>query len=227
MINNTNKGFIIMNGADEIRKYINLFENRQPSDDISYVDAGKNKAATVNKEFEKVTATLTGNESGKFTKLAKKFKLLDMIAKRASEKRNQLNEQTKEAVDGLFDVEDQWLTRYVETVSMSVTVAKSTMDSPVTTEKFDSSAFLAELYTIVDEGLFPVIKELESKYTTIETKTKKGGEGRLATVKIKESDSDSVYEKLESFSDTFKQRMDPLLESIGSRISEMKMQMNS
>jgi hypothetical protein len=86
---------------------------------------------------------------------------------------------------------------------------------------------LAELYTIVDEGLFPVIKELESKYTTIETKTKKGSEGRLATVKIKESHSDSVYEKLESFSDTFKQRMDPLLESIGSRISEMKMQMSS
>ena len=216
-----------MSSPDEIRKYINILtEARKDSPHVSYELAGKNKAATLRQEFEKITATLTGPESGKFTKLAKKYKILDMIAKRASERRDELNEQTKQAVDGLFDVEDQWLTRYVDSVSMAVTVAKSTRDEEATTEKFDKDAFLAELYKIADEALLPVIKELEEKYTSIDTKTKKGKPGRLATVKVKEAEGDDgMYSRLEEYSDDFKSKLMPILNAVGQKLNDMRQQM--
>jgi hypothetical protein len=220
-----------MTSPSEIRKYINILtEARKDSPHINYELSGKSKAATARKEFEKITATLTGPESAKFTKLAKQYKVLDMISKRASERRDALNEKTKKAVDDLFDVQDEILTRVVDSVSVAVTVAKSTQDEEVTTSTFDKEGFIDELTEklsqINDGALIPILKELEERYTIIETKIKKGKPGRLASVKVKEAEGDDIFSALENYASQFKSKITPILDSIGQELDQMKQQVS-
>ena len=209
--------------SSEMRKYINILsESRQEKDGISYEIAGPTKKATAAGEFSKITATLSGPESAKFTRLAKKYKILDMIAKRAAERRDKLNEETREKVQGLFDVEDAVLTRYVETVSLSITLAKATEASTAETRTVDIDGLLAELYETVDEKLIPVIKELEEKYTKIGTKTTKASPGALR-VKIKE---DLSLDGIESYAEQFKSTIMPILDQVSKELSQIESQIS-
>ena len=209
--------------SSEMRKYINILsESRQEKDGISYEIEGPTKKATAAGEFSKITATLSGPESAKFTRLAKKYKILDMIAKRAAERRDTLNEETREKVQGLFDVEDAVLTRYVETVSLSITLAKATEASTSETRTIDIDGLLAELYETVDEKLIPVIKELEEKYTKIGTKTTKASPGALR-VKIKE---DLSLDGLESYAEQFKLTIMPILDQVSKKLSQIESQIS-
>ena len=211
--------------SSELKRYRIICEGfneaRQDSPHIVYTDAGKTKKATAAGEFDRVTATLTGAKSMAFTKISKRYQILDAIAKRAAERREMLNEQTREAVDELFDIEDKWITRYVESVSMAITVAKSSPEEKSDVQKFDTAGFLKELYEILGDELAPIIRELEEKYTTIEQITKKATDSKISKVTVKENMDEDLNSRLANFARQSKNILDPVLDRIGDDISNL------
>jgi len=114
-------------------------------------------------QVEKVIVTLTGNTSGKFTKLISKYKKLQKGIEQLQKVQSELNENIKEEVVELFDADDEVLTRIVDTVSATLTLAKKTT---VRSEKVDYSAILEKLVVMVPE-LEEQVKQLVEEHTKI------------------------------------------------------------
>lgn len=114
-------------------------------------------------QVEKVIVTLTGNTSGKFTKLISKYKKLQKGIEQLQKVQGELNENIKEEVVELFDADDEVLTRIVDTVSATLTLAKKTT---VRSEKVDYSAILEKLVEMVPE-LEEQVKQLVEEHTKI------------------------------------------------------------
>ena len=91
--------------------------------DLPYTEK-KSKGA-----IDKVIVTLEGNESGKFTKLAKRFKELREATDELSKTTDELNRDIKEQAIEFFDAADEIHTRIVETVSMTILIGKRQPDS--------------------------------------------------------------------------------------------------
>lgn len=217
-----------MNLVEEMKRYRSIVNEAKISDDpnISYEYKGKNKAATLRGEYDSVTATLSGNRSGVFTRMARQFKILDMLAKRTKERRDRLNEDARNAVKELFDAEDAALTRYVDTISLSITLAKDTKEETTDESKFDVEGFMNELYNTVNSDLIPVLKALEERYTIIEQKTRKGSEGAIKAIKLKEEYSDTLLDNLSKFANQFKDVVLTRLEQFDDAVNDIKEKYN-
>ncbi|MEM2159596.1 MAG: hypothetical protein QXN55_01425 [Candidatus Nitrosotenuis sp.] len=122
----------------------------------------------VKDKIDRVIVTLEGNQSGKFTKLAKRYKILQRALAVLTEKQGELNTQIKDQALEFFNAEDEVLTRVVETVSLTITVSKKTA---VTSTKIDYDAVIAQLTEMVPE-LKTKIDELIAANTEIK-KTEK------------------------------------------------------
>jgi arsenate reductase-like glutaredoxin family protein len=168
--------------SDSMRDLINIVE----SDDIEYTRTGSTKAKTAAGDFSKITATVSGRISEKFTKLATKFKQIDSLNKQM---------QSKMHVEELFLAEDAVLTRYINTKSLAITMSKDQEESEVSTTSFDTSGFVADLYELLDDDLEPVIKKLIEVHTKTNVKIRAAQKGKIS-VKLGES---SVLGKLAGF----------------------------
>jgi uncharacterized protein YdcH (DUF465 family) len=166
--------------SSDMRKLINLFEARTPTADISYALAGTTKGKTAAGDFSKITATVTGRTSEKFTKLAQKFNRIDLLSKEMNALREDVNQEAKDHIEGLFAAEDEVYTRYIDTVSLAITMSKSIESSETTVTDVDLEKFVGELVTVVSADLLPVIEALLAKHTTINKKIRAAQQGRLS-----------------------------------------------
>lgn len=139
-------------------KISDILEARIPGPEVTYTEK------EVKGKVDRVIAELKGHKSGAFTKLAFRYKIIDMILKRLNDKREILNIEAKERVSELFDVQDEIHTRVVNTISLTLTVAKATKKTP--SPKFDREGFMTELHEMLPE-LIDQLKVLEAKYTTL------------------------------------------------------------
>jgi hypothetical protein len=169
-----------MTDTTNMRTLINLFEDREINNpDVSYELAGTTKAKTAAEEFSKITAYISGRTSEWFTKLAKKFKQIDDLNKQMNELRNEANQEAKDALGDLFNAEDEIYTRYVDTVSLSITMSKAIEAKTTTTETLFIDDFLADLMKLVDTDLLPAVTALVTQHTKITTRTSAAQQGRV------------------------------------------------
>lgn len=145
--------------------------------------AVKYSVKEVKGKVERITVTLDGNKSGKFTRLSQKYKKIDRLLKSLAEKREGMNAEVKSSLIEYFDAEDAVFTRVVETVSLTAALAKSSGPG----SKVD--------YEEVVNGLLALQPELAEQIELLiaaATKATKGKEGGL-TVKVAEGKlSDAV-----------------------------------
>jgi chromosome segregation ATPase len=81
---------------------------------------------TVKEKIERVTAELKGKESATWTRIAKQYKELSDEIDSLKKKKDKLNVEIKDKATEIFDVEDQVLTRVVETTNLTITLSKKT-----------------------------------------------------------------------------------------------------
>ena len=165
---------------------IELFEARAQHDEIEYTEK---KAKGV---LDKVIAVLSGNKSGKYTRLAQRYKRVDRLAKLLKKERDELNAAAKEQMAELFDEEDATLTRVIETASLTLTLSKET--GPQKTEYFDVDGYVEALEGMVPE-LAEQIQALRKQYTTINEVTKKPS----LRVKVAEGPLDALWDKVKNY----------------------------
>lgn len=133
---------------------------------ITYKEKTKGKGA--NKIVDRVIAELKSHPSAIYTKMARKYAQIDRIKKLIEEKRNELNEQAKKDITALFNTEDQVYTRVIDTVSLTLTLAREEEPEEVTDTTVDYEGFMEELYETLPE-LEGMLKTILDKYTTIES----------------------------------------------------------
>jgi len=143
-------------------------EARDPS--VSY----SNKE--IKGKLERVTAILEGKDSAKYTKLASRYSRLKKSNELLKERQDELNKELRASVEGLFDAQDEIYTRVVDTVSLTVTLAKQ---APPST-KVDWESVVLKLTEMVPE-LEEQIKTLTKEFTTAGAVKAPG-----VTVKLKE-----------------------------------------
>jgi len=171
--------------SNDMRKIMNLLNEARQTDnpDVEYTETGSTKAKTAAKEFSKITAEVSGVTSAKFTRLAKKFKEIDDLNKRIQELRDRANQEAKDSIDEFFNAEDEVYTRYVDTVSLSITMSKAIEEETVQVSETNIQNFVEELYELVDGDLKPMIESLLEKHTKVQTKVRAAQQGRV-TVKL-------------------------------------------
>lgn len=177
------------------------------------------KETKVKNLLDKVTVKLSGNRSGVFTRLAKKYKQIDRLIDSLNAKRDQLNEQVKENIGELFDAEDEVLTRVVDTVSLTATLAKRVAASSKTTTDFDAEGFVEELYEMMPE-LTEQLNVLRNKYTIIETVDVPEKSPALR-VKVKESAETDVLAKISNYSELVAEKIDSNLHNFDMRFEAL------
>ena len=153
--------------------------------DYKYVSTGKTKGKTAAGEFSKVTATVSGKSSAALTRLAKKFNEINQLNKRIKILRDDANQEAKDQIAEVFDAEDAAYTRYIDTVSLGISMSKDIEQTDVDVIDVDQASFINELFDVVDAELLPVISDLLKKHTKITRKIKVAQQGRL-TVKLPE-----------------------------------------
>lgn len=133
--------------------------------DLPYTEK-KSKGA-----IDKVIVTLQGNESGKFTKLAKQFKELKEKTEELSKATDKLNAEIKEEAIEFFDAADEIHTRIVETVSMTILIGKRQPDSIEKTSKVDYEQIIKDITALVPD-LAEQIDDIIKANTQVEEKLK-------------------------------------------------------
>ena len=139
------------------KEHLTLLEAR--SENATYTEK------QVKNVLDKVTATLSGNESGVMTKLAKRYARLEASMKAMKIKHEELNARLKGDVQGYFDAEDVVLTRVVETAQFTLTMAKEIKKTTPTTS-VDYAAIAEALAELIPDELQSKIDEITAKYTS-------------------------------------------------------------
>lgn len=142
------------------KETIILSEARNP--DLTYSEK------VVKNKIDRVTVELAGNPSGVMSRLTSRYDRLDKAIKTMSVKRNEMNEQIKENVTGLFDAEDIVLTRVVETVSFTLTLSKLVKSSEQNPKVVvDYEAIAKELAKLIPEELQTQVEAITKMYTEV------------------------------------------------------------
>jgi hypothetical protein len=110
------------------------------------------------------------------------------LIEQLEERKNELNAETKKAVESYFDAEDEVFTRVVETVSMTATLSKLAQPTP----KVDYEKVVDELLKLMPE-LTDKVNELKKAATTM-SKPK----SPMLSVKVNEG-ADGLLDKLKSY----------------------------
>jgi hypothetical protein len=140
-----------------------LAEDRDPSLKYTIKYTAKKTANLA----DRVIVELEGNRSGVMTRLTKRYKRLDEVAKLLQVRRDAVNVQMKEESEALFDATDATLTRVVETLSATITLSKAERGADKAPKKnVDFEAIVKALGEMVPE-LTDKIVELTEKYTEL------------------------------------------------------------
>ena len=144
-----------------------LFEARRR--DIQYLDTRAKGVLT------KITAQLSGVDAANVSRLMTRYKRLEDTLLAIQERRNALNAEVKKLADDLFEAEEVFVTRVIETAAYTITVTKFTPASEKP-KKFevDYEAAFKELLTLVSE-LEEKGKQILVKYKTAVEQKDSGG----------------------------------------------------
>lgn len=180
------------------------------------------KEAKVKGLVDKVTAKLSGSQSGIFTKLATRYKKIDNALKKLGDAREELNEEVKMHMTELFDAEDETLTRVVETVSMTANLSKRTPAGTKQVETFDAAGMIEELYETMPE-LTEQLDYLTKKYTKIK-EVQVSAKSPALRVKVNEDHNDSAdfYNKVEKYSEIAAYKVMSKLDEYDQKISHIQ-----
>lgn len=135
-------------------------EARQPSDTIEYTDTVANK-------IEKVTATLRGHDSAKYTVLANKLEEISRLTTEIKKLQGEVKAETKELIVDLFDAADAAKTRVVETVSVTLQLSKD----PKPTETIQYAKVLDALEKHLTPELITVLTRLKEDFKSTTQKS--------------------------------------------------------
>jgi hypothetical protein len=216
--------------SNSMRTIMSLLESRREGDpNVSYTLAGSTKGETAAGEFSKITATLKGRTSEEFTKAVQKFKQADDLAKKATDLRNQANDETKALFGTLFDETDSAYTRYLETVSTSVSWAKATPQSTKITSTLNTPKLIELLEDALDKDLLPLLRSLIDQATDVTTKTSAERIGALKVKDIKPSKTKPVKEgigdNIQSLVSRLKSWSSKKINSLNSKIDAINREM--
>lgn len=141
-------------------------------------------------KLDKITLKLEGNESGNFTKIAKRYKEIDTAVKALEVERNEINEDIKEKFSDYFDeATDTVVTRIIETVSLTMQLSKRTAPE-MGKDKVDYEKALLILGDMLPE-LKEKIDEVKKLCTTAGTMSVP--KSPALSVKINEGLSDKIF----------------------------------
>lgn len=200
-----------MNKEYNMRRLMSLMEGREIGNpDVEYNTTGKTKTGAI----DRVTAKVSGNISGKFTRLMQKLQRIEVLSEELERTKEEVKQSSKEDVAALFDVEDAVLTRVIETKSVILTMSKD----PTRGNTVAYANILKELETHLTPELMAVLAKL-----TVEN-TKLGAE-KSPTLKynVRELDEDtdedttdfgSVVEKVERWLPKFDAKLEEIKRSI-------------
>jgi uncharacterized protein YdcH (DUF465 family) len=222
--------------SEDMRKLINIVESYrnvlneariEDNPDVKYELAGATKAKTAAEEFSKITAFISGKTSELFTKLAKKFSEIDRLTKRIQQLRDEVNQEAKDQIDALFNAEDEVYTRYIETVSLSITMSKAIEEQRTQTSNLNVDAFITDVLALVGEDLQPTVEKLLEQHTKISTKIRAAQQGRVS-VKIPEStlNESDVLAKVSNFVKGFAAKVMRWAEGYDSKLSNIAKRYN-
>lgn len=178
--------------SEQIKKYLQLFESRIP--DVEYKQTTK-----------EVVATLKSYKSATYTNLAKKVERLSLLEAEVKQLKEEVKEETREHIAGIFDASDAIHTRVVETVSFILTLSKD----PAETRTPKYKDILSELEKHMTPELIAITEQLKSQLVTVVQKQPS------LRVKSKLSENveapDSVFlQHVERWAEKYDQRLDNL-----------------
>ena len=167
--------------AQDMRSLMMIAEGRQNDNpDVSYELSGTTKKNTLAKIYTKIAASVSGRLSEKYTKLALKFQEIDVLTTQLGELRAVANEEAKDTIETLFDAEDAMYTRYIDTVSLAITMSKDQEATSVETSDLNVNAFLDDLMTLVGDDLQPAVTKLLEQHTKVTAKLRAAQRGRVS-----------------------------------------------
>jgi len=181
--------------ASEMRKYINLFEQRDS--EVEYtIEPGK------------VVAQLRSRQSESYTKLAKKVERINSLTEELKQLRSEVKQETREQLAGLFDAEDAVNTRVVETLSFIFTLSKD--PKPTVTPKYKD--ILTELEKQLTPELITVLEGLKKNMVTV---TQKEPSLKISPIEENAMPADA---KIANFVDSWAQSYDRKLDRLQDMI---------
>lgn len=134
---------------------LDLFEARDPKKSYELVE--------VKGKLDKIIVKLTGTESARYTKMAKRYTEINSELKKLQEERDKMNDDIKKDIlENYFDAEDAVATRIIETISLTAQLAKTSTPSP----KIDNDKVLDALLELMPD-LKDKVKELQKQFTSI------------------------------------------------------------
>ncbi len=152
----------------------------------------------VKEKLDRVTTELDGLNSATFTKIGKKYEELEEIIASTTKKRNDLNDELKQLCSSLFDAEDEYLTRVVETVSLTMTLAKGYSQK---SDKIEWEKIATEIMALLEGDLKEKAEKIKEQYTTAGSLEKVNPK---FDIKIKkESIGSGFVEKIKSYFNNF------------------------
>lgn len=192
-----------------MRRLMSLMEAREIGNpDVEYDTSGKTKTGPI----DRVTAKVSGNISGKFTRLMQKLQRIEVLSEELDRTKEEVKQSSKEDVAGLFDVEDAVLTRVIETKSVILTMSKDPAQG--------NTVAYAKILKELEEHLTPELMAVLAKLT--EANTKLGAE-KSPTLKykareldedIEEYDVDDVVAKVKWWLPKFDAKLEEIKRSI-------------
>jgi len=157
-------------------KYIEILTNNLSKIQEARVPGLPYKEEPVSKTnpvIDRVILTLEAKDSELMTKIALKYKKLDNIQKAIDKRRNEMNTKVKEKMSELFDAEDVWRTRVIETISATMTLAKRSEGTAAKPEEHivvvDYEKVSKELLSLMEGELLKAGASILLKYTKFET----------------------------------------------------------
>lgn len=181
-----------------LKELLSLLEARDPT--LKYTEK------KVKDQLDKVIVELEGSQSGKFTKLAGRYKIIKQQVEDLQEVQNEFNREIKDEALALFDAKDEVLTRVVETISLTITVSKQ--QAAATTSKVNYENVIVEILKLAP-GLEEQIKAVIKACT--ETKTAEKAKDVALRVALKE---DGVNEGVKDWLKALKVKFAALLKSV-------------
>lgn len=136
--------------------------------------------------IDKVSTTLSGSDSGRFTKLATRYARMKKAKEKLDEMMSTLNADIKEQAVELFDAQDEVLTRIIETSSVILTIGKRESDAEVEKTTVNYAAIIKQITELVPE-LTEKLEEIIAANTTVEKEIKVAKSPQLR-IAVKESD---------------------------------------
>lgn len=152
----------------DIRKFMNLVElgDVDPSRPVDRDEHGRvlHPDVTYDVNDSKVVATLRSYKSQSYTKLAQKIEEVEALEARATELKEEIKQEGRNAIAELFSADDAIRTRVIETVSFIMKLTKD--PAAATTVKYEK--VITELTVQLTPELTTVLKALIEKYSTVQ-----------------------------------------------------------